>query len=278
MVFGVIGGDRRQAELAGLLEADGQTVYTHGLERWKATGAGTLEQTAAADVIILPLPLCKGVGVLNCEEAPIPTIELFRRLRPGQIVLGGQVNAAQIREASSCGLRLQDYFGQEELTVTNAAATAEGAVQVALEQLDRTLLGMECLVLGFGRIGKLLSYRLHGMGARVTATARKPEDLAWIRAYGWNALHTDDLGCRLTNFGVVFNTVPSMVLDAPLLEQLPKDCLCIDLASIRGINLAAAEEMGLRGVWARSLPGRLVPRTAAAAIRDTIYYMISVKE
>ena len=278
MIFGVVGGDRRQAELAGLLETDGHTVYTYGLERWKTVGAGTLEQTAAAEVLVLPLPLCKGDGVLNCEEAPLPTMELFRKLRSEQTILGGQIKLAQIREASSCGLRLRDYFQQEELTVTNAAATAEGAVQIAMEHLDQTLLGMECLVLGFGRIGKLLSYRLHGMGAKVTATARKPEDMAWIRAYGWRALHTGGLDQRLSGFGAVFNTIPSMVLDASLLEQLPKDCLCVDLASVRGLDLTAAEEIGLRGVWARSLPGRLVPRTAAAAIRDTIYYMISVKE
>lgn len=278
MIFGVVGGDRRQAELAGLLETDGHTVYTYGLEQWKTVGAGTLEQTAAAEVLVLPLPLCKGDGVLNCEEAPLPTMELFRKLRPEQTILGGQIKLAQIREASSCGLRLRDYFRQEELTVTNAAATAEGAVQIAMEHLDQTLLGMDCLVLGFGRIGKLLSYRLHGMGAKVTATARKPEDMAWIRAYGWRALHTSGLDQRLSSFGAVFNTIPSMVLDASLLEQLPKDCLCVDLASVRGIDLTAAEEIGIRGVWARSLPGRLVPRTAAAAIRDTIYYMISVKE
>ena len=66
--------------------------------------------------------------------------------------------------------------------MANAAATAEAAIQVAMERLDRTLLGMECLVLGFGRIGKLLCHRLHGLGARVSAAARRPADLAWVSA------------------------------------------------------------------------------------------------
>ena len=70
---------------------------------------------------------------------------------------------------------------------------------------------------------------------------------------------------------MIVNTVPAMVLDQKLLTQLPKDCLCIDLASVRGISLENAEELGLSAVWARSLPGRLVPRTAAEAIRDVIY-------
>lgn len=273
-VFGLIGGDRRQAELARLLAADGNRVCTYGLDRWKPGGEGTLDHAASADTVILPLPLCKGAGVLNCEEGPVPTIDLFRRLRPEQLVLAGQVKPQQRQEAAACGLTLEDYFLREELTVANAAATAEAAIQVAMEQMDRTMLGMPCLVLGFGRIGKLLSHRLHGLGAQVTATARKPEDLAWIRAFGWRSLETGALDGNLGDFGVVFNTVPSLVLDAPLLTQLPKKCLCVDLASVQGIDLAAAEKLGLPNIWARSLPGRMVPCTAAAVIRDAVYYIL----
>ena len=272
--FGVIGGDQRQAELARLLAEDGRTVRTYGLGTWRSGGETSLARAAAVDIVILPLPLCRGDGVLNCEEGPVPTMDLFRRLRPEQRVLAGQVKAAQRREAEACGIVLEDYFLREELTVANAAATAEAAVQVAMENLDRTLLGMNCLVVGFGRIGKLLSHRLHGLGARVTATARKPGDLAWIRAYGWRALETGALSGRLFSFDAVFNTVPSSVLDRPLLEQLPPGCLCVDLASVQGIDAAAAEELGLPHVWARSLPGRLVPRTAAAVIRDAVDHIL----
>ena len=272
--FGLIGGDRRQAELAGLLGSDGHSVLTYGLRQWKAANPVSMEEALGADVVVLPLPLCRGEGVLNCEEGPVPTLELFRRLRPEQRVLAGQVQPEQRREAAACGVILEDYFLREELTVANAAATAEAAVQVAMEHMDRSLLGMECLVLGYGRIGKLLSHRLRGMGAQVTATARKPEDLAWIKAYGLPGLKTAELDGKLKEFGVVFNTIPSMILDQTLLAQLPKDCLCVDLASRQGIDLAAAERMGLQTVWARSLPGRLLPRTAAEAIRDAVYYIL----
>lgn len=275
--FGVIGGDRRQAELARLLAADGNTVYTYGLGAWKPGGEGTLDRAAAAEVVILPLPLCRGDGVLNCEEGAVPTADLFRRLRPGQRVLAGQVKPRQRQEAADCGLTLEDYFLREELTVANAAATAEAAIQTAMERLDRTLLGLDCLVLGFGRIGKLLSHRLHGLGAGVTAAARKPEDLAWIRAYGLQALEIGKLDGKLSSFGAVFNTVPSAILDEPLLAQLPKDCLCVELASVPGIDLAAAERLGLPNLWARSLPGRMVPHTAAAVIRDAVYYILLEK-
>ena len=272
--FGVIGGARRQAELARLLAADGHTVRTYGLDRWKPGGETSLAQAASAGIVILPLPLCKGDGVLNCEEGPVPTTDLFRRLRPEQRILAGQVKPQQLREAKDRELVLEDYFLREELTVANAAATAEAAIQVAMERLDRTLLGMDCLVLGFGRIGKLLCNRLHGLGAKVTAAARKPADMAWIRAYGWRALDTYGLDGSLSGFGTVFNTIPSLILEEKLLAQLPPECLCMDLASVQGIDLAAAERLGLPNVWARSLPGLLVPRTAAEVIRDAVYYIL----
>ena len=268
--FGLIGGDRRQAELARLLKEKGNTVWTYGVPGLP----DALDQAAAADVVILPLPLCREEGMLNCEAAALPTAALFRRFRPDQLLLAGQVRPAQQMEAEQRGLTMVDYFQREELTVANGAATAEAALQVAMEHLDRTLLGMECLVLGFGRIGKLLAYRLHGLGAHVTVTARKPADLAWIRAYGWRALETGRLDGALRDFGAVFNTVPSPVLGRPLLAQLPKGCLCVELASAQGIDLAAAEELGLSHVWARSLPGRMVPAAAAAAIRDAVDYIL----
>lgn len=269
MTFGIIGGDRRQAELARLFIEDGNSVYTYGLICGETSDAVSLDQAASADVVILPLPLCKEDGILNCEE-PVRTLDLFQRLRPQQRIFAGQVRPMQQQEAAAFGLTLEDYFLREELMVSNAAATAEAAIQVAMERLERTLLGMECLVVGFGRIGKLLCHRLHGIGARITAVARKPEDLAWIRAYGWSALESGNLNGNLGTFGAVFNTVPSLILDESMLLQLPKECLCVELASQPGIHLAAAENLGLPCVWAKSLPGRLVPRTAAMVIRDVV--------
>ena len=268
--FGVIGGDRRQAVLAALLRAEGHPVRTYGV----GESPDALEAAAAAEIVILPLPLCREAGVLNCEGAHIPTGGLFARFRPDQLLLAGQVQPAQRQEAEAHGLTLVDYFQREELTVANAAVTAEAAIQTALDRLDRTLLGMDCLVLGFGRIGKLLSLRLQGLGARAAAAARKPEDRAWIRAYGLSALDTGRLAGRLNGFPVVFNTVPALLLNRPLLEELPEGSLIVDLASVPGADQAAAEELGLSYLQARALPGRVKPAAGAEAIFDTVHTIL----
>ncbi|MEI3349410.1 MAG: dipicolinate synthase subunit DpsA [Dysosmobacter sp.] len=273
--FGIIGGDRRQAELARMLAQDGHFVTTYGLDSGENMLKGRLEQALSADVVILPLPLCAKPGIITCAAEEIPVEALLEQLQPTQLILGGRVKTGGTEDAAQArGLRLRDYFLREELTVANAAATAEAALQVAMEHMDRTLLGTNCLVLGFGRIGKLLSFRLHGLGAQVTAAARKASDRAWIRAYGWNALDTAALAGELGPFPVVFNTVPSLLLDEQLLKELPGGCLYMELASVPGAEICAAERLGVHCIRAAGLPGQLVPATAAEAIREAVYQMI----
>lgn len=51
--------------------------------------------------------------------------------------------------------------------IMNAVPTAEGAIQIAMEQTDVTLHGLPVLVIGHGRIGSLLARRLAALGAKV---------------------------------------------------------------------------------------------------------------
>lgn len=271
--FGVIGGDRRQTELARLLREDGNEVAAWGLCD-ADFGEEELAEVTAAEVLILPLPLCRKEGVLNCQEQEMETRKLFRQLRPDQLVLAGQVRDAQAYEAKEAGVTLLDYLAREELAVANAVPTAEGAIQIAMEQLPITLRGAEALVLGYGRIGKLLAHRLCGLGVQVTVAARKCEDRTWAEAFGCKTLRPDQLDGQLGQFRIVFNTVPTLLLGEPLLRQLPKDCLCIDVASQPGLDFDAAAILGLQTVWARGLPGKLSPVSAAAAIRDTVYHIL----
>ena len=224
----------------------------------------------AADVVLLPLPLCREGDTLNIEGEHRGAGALFHRFRRHQLLLAGQVKPSQKAEALELGLNLVDYFRREELTVANAAATAEGTVQVILEGLERSLLGSRCLVLGFGRIGKVLAHDLSALGAKVSVSARKRSDLAWIDAFGYAPLHTNRLSGTLGEFRVVFNTVPHQVLDETLLSELPRDCLLIELAGASGFDMDAVERLRLSYLRAPGLPGRVAPETAARAIQKTL--------
>ena len=109
----------------------------------------------------------------------------------------------------------------------------EGALEIAMGEYDGMIAGSRCLVTGFGRIGKVLSGMLKGMGARVTVSARKPEDLAWIEIYGYTPVSTGKLS-EHQGFDFIFNTVPTLIFDAYTLAKTAQGAILIDLASLPG--------------------------------------------
>lgn len=263
----VLGGDRRMALLARLLREEGFTVHTHWLA---GTEDSPLEEALRAARILLPTPLARGER-LNCRAEDAPTIDaLFARFTPAQRLYAGGVKAQERALAEERGLVLTDYLAREETAVRNVVPTAEGALALAMAETEMTLCGAECLVLGFGRIGKLLAHRLRGLGAEVTVSARRMDDLAWIDAFGYRGLHTNHLAGRLGDFRVIFNTVPHPVLDASLLGELRQDCVLIELASSPGFDKAVAEALGLKCIAGSGLPGKVAPETAARVIRAAL--------
>lgn len=157
----------------------------------------------------------------------------------------------------------------------HAVPTAEGAIQIAMEQLPITLHGARVLVVGFGRVGKLTAHRFRALGARVSVAARKWADLAWAEAYGYAPEHLESLDECLCAYDLVVNTAPAKVLDASRLAQLEPDCLVIDLASRPGgVDMEAAAQLGVRVIWALSLPGKVAPVTAGKILRDTICHIL----
>lgn len=158
---------------------------------------------------------------------------------------------------------------------TAALPTAEGAVQVAMEELPFTLHSARVLILGFGRVGKLTAHRMGALGAKVTVAAKSYEDLAWAAAYGHEAVRLEGLNCELGGFDLIVNTIPALVLPRQRLQWVSPAAFLLDLASAPGgVDRAGAQELGLRVLSAPGLPGRTAPVTAAAAIRDAVYHIL----
>ena len=192
-----------------------------------------LEKALERYIVALPLPVGrKGRLTLPLSGEELPLDRLWPLLRRDQLLLGGQAGALKETLAADYGVTLEDYFDREETQVLNAVPTAEGAVQRAMEATDGVLLGAKCLVVGYGRIGKVLCHRLAGLGAHVTAAARRYSQLAWAKAFGCEALPMEALGDGLGTYDVIFNTVPAPVLDRALLARTGTDCVLLELSLI----------------------------------------------
>lgn len=238
--FWILGGDLRQEKLAELLLEDGHKVDVFGMERLPEGGGlvcrEDIRDIGKADCVILPLPVAGEDGILHAplSDRKLPLTIILDELNSGQVICAGQVTSEIAAQANARGLILRDYLAREELAVANAVPTAEGAIQIAMEELPTTLYDSRVLIIGFGRVGKLLAHRMTGLGARVTVSARTYEDLAWVEAYGYGAEETNELEGWLCGYDLVINTVPARVLTGPLLADLSPGCLVIDLASKPG--------------------------------------------
>lgn len=281
--FAVIGGDLRQAHLAGLLAAEGMPVLTVGFERKQEFSPDVLHVKSAAEAVrkakcvILPLPFSVDGETVNApfSRAPIPLSSIWESAGENTIITGGMLTQEVYDAVGERGVRAVDYYAKEEMAVLNTVPTVEGAIQIAFNELPITLHSAHCLVLGFGRVGKTLCRGLLGLGAQVTGCARSYEDLAWVRTMGCSSLRLEKLAGAAGTFDVVFNTIPALILTENLLVRLKKDCLVIDLASKPGgVDFNAAKRLGINVIWALSLPGKVAPNTAGRFIKETVLHIL----
>ena len=285
MNFAIIGGDLRAVKLASILAEEGNIIYTYGLEKAEELKnnhnvimCDKLNKAIKDDVevVIGPIPFSSNGEKINTpfSDNKISIRELMHSLN-AKILIAGSIAPNVYDMANDEYIEIIDIMKREELAVLNTFSTAEGAIEIAIANKNKILHGSNVLILGFGRIGKVLARKLAGLSAKVTCAARKDEDLAWIKAYGHMATNINLLGENLSQYDIILNTVPHLILNQELLNYVKEDCLLIDLASNPGgIDKRAAKNRQLKLIWALALPGKVAPITTAEFIKDTIYNIL----
>ncbi len=285
MRFAVLGGDRRSALLCQMLHRDGHRVQSFALEGAELPEeiprAGCLQGCVyGADCVILPTPAERG-GLLNAplSAETLRMKPLMEALWKGQIVIGGQFSDESSRAAIRGALLLEDLMERPDFVTGNAALTAEGALELLISGSERSLWGGSALVLGFGRVGKLLALRLRALGAEVAVAARRSADRALAGALGCRALRFDRLEGEIGDFDFIVNTVPARVLSEAALCCVSPEALLLELASPPGgFDRSLAENIGLQALAAPGLPGKSAPYAAALLMRQAVYDIIREQE
>lgn len=273
-----LGGDLRTVKLVEILEQEGYEITTYGLEKAESISKkesiskeeNWKEAIKKSEMIIGPIPL-SGNGIqinMPFSDKTLEIEELGKQLKE-KIFIAGNIKEGIAKKIEA--KQVIDILKREELTVLNTISTAEGAIQIAMEETTRTLHGSKVLLMGFGRISKILANMLKGIGANVFCETTKTDSYSWIKAYGYHPIYMKELEAHLGEFDVIMNTIPSMVLEEEKLKLVKKDCVLIDLASNPGgIDREATKRLGLKFIWALSLPGKVAPVTSAEFIRDTL--------
>lgn len=280
LTFSFIGGDLRQLRAISLLTDEGFRVRVFGFgEETEKIGnkvyvANSMKDCISnADVIVLPLPYTTDRMTINTPLTSLKILidDVVAEIQKDVILFAGIVDEKIKDVCDNREIPVYDYASREEMAVMNAVPTAEGAIETAMANTPYTIRGSKCLVVGYGRIGRVLSADLRGMGAKVTATSRNKATLCEVLSSDYTPMLTDDIKSYAHEFDIIFNTVPDMILGSAALAATREDVLIIDLASRPGgVDFDEAKRLGRRVIWALSLPGKVAPYTAGKIIKDTI--------
>lgn len=283
--FFVLGGDLRSCKLAQMLYEDTNRVYIYGLdgideinEKIGIEKVNSIKDGInKCDIVVAPTPFSKdGVEVYAPFAQEKVLIKDFMISNKEKIFIAGAIDENLKKCLDDKYKKVFDLMRREELTILNTIATAEGTIEIAINNSDEILQGAKVLILGYGRVAKIVANKFSMLSSFVTCAARKKTDFAWIKAYGYNAIDINDMVYNLKNFDIIVNTVPQKILGINELKHVNKDVLLIDLASSPGgIDGKSAENMGLKFVWALALPGKVAPKTSAKFIKDTIYNILN---
>ncbi len=274
----IAGGDMRQIYCASRLSSE-YTASIIGFDNElipSGISFAPAEEEFPFDYAVLPVLPMNEAGMIStpCFKGSISAEYIRKLLRPDSVIFAGRIDE-KLREAFM-GYQLCDYMESESLNLKNAVPTAEGAVQIALEELPVTLSGLRILIVGMGRIGRSLAEILKGFGSDVTAAVRNAKGTANARIHGVKSVCTDKMD---NSYDLVFNTVPHTIFDRELLDSFSRNTLFIDLASKPGgMDFDAAAELGIKAIWALGLPGKTAPVTSGEIIAETVIDMIAEME
>lgn len=279
----VLGGDERELILVSELVKTGATVVVAGFPREKICHGAFIvnsveEACKGIEVLILPLPGTNGQGVIRAVYAE-QELQLTEKAISG-IASNGLIIIGSARKflkdwTDKYNLNLLEIVEMDDIAILNSIPTAEGAIQIAMEETDITIHGSKTCVIGFGRVGITMARTLKALGSDVTVVARNPGQLARAYEMGCNRAGYQDLHEVMNHTDIVFNTVPYMVLDRGILKYANPDVLIIDLATQPGgTDFEAANTFGLKAILAPGLPGKVAPVYAGKILAEVIPRLI----
>jgi dipicolinate synthase subunit A len=278
------GGDARHLEVIRRLTELDASVSIVGYDRLDMPFSGvnkadlSPELLSSADALLLP-------AVGTEDDGSIPAVFTGRDLKlTEQHVAALPVTSKIYTGIAKPYLRdlcqkqnrtLVELFERDDVAIYNSIPTAEGAIMMAIQHTDITIHGSVCMVLGLGRTGMTLARTLQGLGAHVKAGVRREDTFARAFEMGFEPFYISDLARQSGNIDLLFNTIPTMIVTAQVIAQLPLRACIIDLASKPGgTDFRFAEKRGIKALLAPGLPGIVAPKTAGRIIANSLIQII----
>ena len=282
--IGILGGDERQITMARRLAEKGIECAAWGLGDTADIGNAVKCRTPhsalnGSRAVVLPMPFSRDGVNLNApleEREKLKIQTLYDMLTADTMIIGGKFDLDTLNFAKQRNIRVFDLNDNEEFLVKNAVPTAEGAIEIAIRESKITLFGANVLLLGYGRISRVLLPLLKSFFCEISVVARRTEQLAFASVCGVEtAKFFDGKYVKIAQKAdIIFNTVPAEVLPKNIIKKLKKSCVIIDLATGGGTDFSYAEECGIKAIHALALPGKVAPVSAGNIMCDCVLSLL----
>lgn len=250
--FYILGEDSRTQKLKEMYEIENMVT----------------ENASLATHIIVPIPFSKDAEHITGTAM---LIKDFAKMCINKYIISGAISKAHRRVLEINNVEYLDLMELDEMAILNAIPTAEGTVMEVIKETDITIFGSNLLILGYGRLGRVVAKTFGGLGAKIYCEARSKKDLALIYSMGYNEVDLKKLNNYLDKMDIIINTVPTMMLDEKRLALLKKDCIVIDISSKPGgVDFEAAMKLGIKAKLLLGIPSIVAPKTAAMYMKQII--------
>jgi dipicolinate synthase subunit A len=265
----VLGGDARELRIAERLVQRGHEVRVFGLDRLPdppvALSPSSHAAVAGASWLICPAPGLDGdtlYAPFSSEPVRLDEDLLAASdVTSGGLVLG-RLSAGVRALQERMGFRVFETKDERHLAVANATSVSEGLLRLLIEQTDRTLREHRIAVIGFGATGGAIVDSLVGARCEPVVVARDLVALERARQLGGVPVPYDERVDAMASADIVINTVPHTSAIPPEAFARLGSALVVDIASPPGgVDHQAAQDAGVRLVWARGLGSR-APRSS----------------
>lgn len=275
--FAIIGGDKRLFYLAKYLHKQNFKVIGLNLANSKdekinfLTTNSLKEAILTAKHIVGPIPFSRNDDLINCNFnfANLKINDFIKYLNKKNIVFAGNLSKKVLNCIKTKTELVYDYFKNENFAVFNAMLTAESAIAEIILKNSFNLNSSDCLILGFGRCGKLLALKLKNFCNTVTVCSKNQVDLTWAKAMGFQIIKLKNLKNNIKKFNLIVNTIPVNLLTGEILNKLKKNVFVYDITP-NGIDLNEFKNASIKAEISLQIPGKFKFKAAATCLADII--------
>src|SRR5258707_2749713 len=238
LTIGMLGGDRREQEIARLAALTGATVRAHGFP-WPEHGIlGVMHLDDSAAVLkgarfaLFPIPGISASGALFAPAAPatiMPDRAMLSGMAPGAHIILGWADKNLKAHAQALSIGLHEYEWDRSLMLQRTPAILEGLLKIVIENTAITIHNSNACVVGQGTIGAVLTRYLVALGAHTHIAARNPEQRAAAFVAGATPHLLEELPELAPRLDFIVSTVPPRGVREDWLLRLPQSGLIVEL-------------------------------------------------